>query len=90
MTSHPIIAWFGHLGHFEPPTPAFSADRRPTLDYWLTHGAALPAFVRTCPIAQRYLQLLGPLAWAELPQRQARIPTATPHRCLTVPSPLPV
>ena len=71
MTSHPIIAWFGHLGHFEPPTPAFSADRRPTLDYWLTHGAALPAFVRTCPIAQRYLQLLGPLAWAELPQRQA-------------------
>jgi hypothetical protein len=41
------------------------------LDYWLTHDQALPAFVRTCPIAQHYLQLLGPLAWVELPQRQA-------------------
>jgi hypothetical protein len=68
MTSHPIIAWFGHLGQ---PVPGCLADQRRTLDYWLTHGDALPALVRTCPVAQRYLQLLGPLAWAQLPPRLA-------------------
>jgi hypothetical protein len=71
MTSHPIIAWFGHLGHFGPSTAAPLADQRPTLDYWLAHSAAVPAFARTCAITQRYLQLLGPLAWVDLPQRQA-------------------
>ena len=71
MTSHPIIAWFGPLGHLAAPSPACSVSQRPTPDNWLAHRAALPAFVRTCPITQHYLQLLGPLAWAELPPRQA-------------------
>jgi hypothetical protein len=31
-----------------------------------------PAFVTTCPVAQRYLQLLGPLCWPALPQRDLR------------------
>lgn len=70
MTSNPIIAWFGQLGHLGAPTAALLADQRPTMDYWLAHRAALPAHVRTCPITQRYLHLLGPLGWADLPERQ--------------------
>jgi len=62
MTSHPIIAWFGQLGHSQLSAAAQLADQRPTLDYWLGHSTAVPAFARTCPITQRYLRLLGPLA----------------------------
>jgi hypothetical protein len=29
----------------------------------------LPDFVQACPVAQRYLTLLGPLAWGQLPER---------------------
>jgi hypothetical protein len=32
-------------------------------------GAELPAFVAACPVAQRYLALLGPLDWAHFPER---------------------
>jgi hypothetical protein len=34
--------------------------------------ANAPAFVRDCPVAQRYLQLLGPLRWLELAERDLR------------------
>jgi hypothetical protein len=78
MTSHPIIAWFGQLGHLGQPAPEFLADERPTLDHWLTHSQALPTFVGACPVARRYLQLLGPLAWAQLPPRQAH-PNGNPE-----------
>jgi hypothetical protein len=33
------------------------------------HPEQLPAFVRNCPTAQRYLDLLGPLHWSEFPER---------------------
>jgi len=66
-----MIAWFEHLGHLEPSPHDLLAAQRPTLDYWLAHTDALPTIARTCPITQRYLQLLGPLAWAELLPRQA-------------------
>lgn len=39
---------------------------------WGQHRAQLPRFVRHCPVAMRYLDLLSPLAWDQLPPRAAR------------------
>jgi hypothetical protein len=33
------------------------------------HSADLPDFIKTSPVAQRYLALLGPLDWTHLPER---------------------
>lgn len=33
----------------------------------------LPAFVRDCPTSMRYLDLLGPLPWTELPERDLEV-----------------
>ena len=75
MTSFPIIAWVNRLGHARPPATANLPadadlpDPRP-MNYWLAHEDQLPALVRRCPVALRYLQLLGPLAWERLPERR--------------------
>jgi hypothetical protein len=42
---------------------------RPSLGYWARHEHQLPRFVRESPVAMRYLQLLGSLAWDGLPRR---------------------
>jgi hypothetical protein len=39
------------------------------LNEWAGREAELPAFVRHSPVARRYLDLLSPLAWEQLPQR---------------------
>jgi hypothetical protein len=41
----------------------------------------LPQFVRRCPVAMKYLRLLGPLDWANFPERPANRawPGPTPH-----------
>ncbi len=44
--------------------------------------AELPAFVRTCAVARRYLDLLGPLDWEHFPERD-------PHRPWPGPQPQP-
>jgi hypothetical protein len=47
--------------------------QRPALNH-LAHLPVeqLPAFVRTCPVAHKYLALLGELPWEQLPQREAK------------------
>ncbi|MCB0202255.1 MAG: hypothetical protein KDI03_19475 [Anaerolineae bacterium] len=63
MTSRPIIAQIAAL-----------RQRRPERQESNLHELAedegrLPDFVRQSPSAMRYLQLLGPLAWEEFPER---------------------
>jgi hypothetical protein len=74
MTSTPIVSWFTHLtklseplvewlGHSDGIAPGHS------LHYWSHHPDALPTGVRASPVALRYVQLLGPLAWDDFPER---------------------
>lgn len=42
---------------------------RPDLHTLYEQRDALPAQVRDCPVAMRYLDLLGPLAWDQFPER---------------------
>ena len=72
MTSNSIIAWIERLKQ-TPPTdfktqrqPA-EANHRSVLSAW----TAPPAWVQQSAVAQRYLSLLGALAWAELPERES-------------------
>lgn len=65
MIGKPIVSCFSRLtGHLRP-----KSQPRPDLhSAWLMHSE-LPDFVSTSPLAQRYLELLGPLAWDRLPER---------------------
>ena len=42
---------------------------RPNLAILATNKANLPDFVRHCPVAMKYLELLGSLDWANFPER---------------------
>ena len=33
---------------------------------------SLPHFVKNCPVAMRYLDLLSPLAWSDFPERRLK------------------
>jgi len=73
----PFKALFLRL--WRPPTPL-----RPDLHTAWQRPTSLPEFVQRDPTAQRYLDLLGPLAWRHLPERnlqrnwgQPTIPYAT-------------
>jgi hypothetical protein len=75
MTSMSIIPRFGHLKqvgqhHFLALRRTPRPEERPTLRYWADHPSRLPRFVQQSPVAARYLQLLGPLAWDQLPERE--------------------
>jgi hypothetical protein len=63
MTSKSIIAWFRFLRQSVWPT----AERN--LHYLAQNPRELPDFVRQSPVAMRYLELLGPLAWGGFPER---------------------
>jgi len=71
MTDHPIVVQLPLLpDRLLPPT---QAENQPNLHTYWQHPQHLPAFVRNCPTAMRYLDLLGPLPWGDLPERpQAR------------------
>lgn len=83
MTSLPIIARFSRLGHGHRPAAASLPGRndlqfQPPMNHWLAHDGQLPDFVRSCPVALRYLHLLGPLAWDRLPERRKHA-NGNPH-----------
>jgi hypothetical protein len=48
--------------------------RRPCLSQLALPAAPLPAFVQACPIAHRYLDLLGTLDWEHFPERPTNRP----------------
>ena len=65
MIGKPIVSRFLRLhGRFRPKNAA-----RPDLHTAWRMGAELPEFVSASPVAQRYLELLGPLDWLRLPER---------------------
>ena len=66
MTGHSILARIWGLGNQKDrPKPPPQTDLH-TL--WL-HSVRLPGFVKETPAALRTLDLLGPLAWGEFPER---------------------
>jgi len=64
MTSHSIIAWM--RGLIQPN----HLDQHRSLQEWHQNQTKLPKFVQQSAVAQRYLQLLGPLAWNHFPERE--------------------
>ena len=66
--------------HGTPAAPAAGAVplARPNLAQLAQPNVTLPAFVSACPIAGRYLDLLGPLDWAHFPERPANQPWPGP------------
>jgi hypothetical protein len=51
---------------------------QPPLSVLAQDEGLLPAFVRACPVAMKYLRLLGPLDWAHFPERPANRPWPGP------------
>ena len=66
--------------HGTPAAPAPGAVplTRPHLAQLAQPSATLPAFVSACPVAGRYLELLGPLDWAHFPERPTQYPWPGP------------
>jgi hypothetical protein len=52
---------------------------RPHLAALAADDTSLPAFVRACPVAMKYLRLLGPLDWAAFPERPTNRPWPGPQ-----------
>jgi hypothetical protein len=48
--------------------------QRPNLAQLAPSDAQLPALVAACPVARRYLGLLGALDWDDFPERDPRRP----------------
>lgn len=67
MTSKRIITRLWGLIQQKQPDPPRS------LHDWYQNQEQLPKFVRQSAVAQRYLQLLGPLAWHRFPEREMRL-----------------
>jgi hypothetical protein len=58
-----------------PPQPAPSVPlQRPNLAVLAQQPEQLPQFVGDCPVAQKYLKLLGDLDWANFPERPTNRP----------------
>lgn len=67
MTDHPIVVQLPLLpAALLPPK---EAENQPNLHTYWQDPDHLPTFARDCPTAKRYLELLGPLHWADLPKR---------------------
>jgi hypothetical protein len=81
-----VRGWRQHRSPPLPPLPhrspcALIRGARPTLSQLAQPSAQLPDFVRTCPVAQRYLALLGPLTWERFPERDPHQPWPGPTPC---------
>jgi hypothetical protein len=63
MTSKSIVTRFRFLRQSVQP----NAERN--LHHLAQNSRELPGFVRQSPVAMRYLDLLGPLAWSSFPER---------------------
>lgn len=69
MIGKPIVACFSWFrGHFLPK-PTRRQLQKPDLHTAWLHHEQLPVFVQSSPLAQRCLDLLGPLGWDRIPER---------------------
>jgi hypothetical protein len=62
-----LTAWFWPKGESLPASQV--SLTRPHLAALAQDESLLPPFVQACPVAQKYLDLLGPLDWANFPER---------------------
>lgn len=73
MTGHSIVSWFPDFTQIGTALSQLLGSRvtnpRRTLHDWWQHQEALPAFVRQSSVAMRCVELLGPLAWDDFPER---------------------
>lgn len=81
-----LIPWVSHLPRQSRLLiqRLFYADisvRHPSLADLAVKPDILPDWVRNAPVAMRYLQFLGPLAWHRVPTRSC----ATPPQCTPLP-----
>jgi hypothetical protein len=83
MIGYPILSRFGRFQPLFGNLFSVQTPQRPDLHTAWLHPEILPGFVRSSPLSQRCLELLGPLAWDRLPERnlqrnwgQATIPYA--------------
>lgn len=79
MTSQPIVSRMQRVTqsvaaaiHFRKKEPATPGDS------WRREPSELPAWVQESPIALRYQELLGSLAWDALPRRNPKWPAPGP------------
>lgn len=80
MTSISILPWFDRLAQLVRPC---RPEIRPDLHTLGAHPDRLPPFVQASAVAQRYLDLLSPLAWDRFPERNlAWQPTPVPYAAL--------
>jgi hypothetical protein len=63
---------------FQQPKSNPALLQRPTLGQLAQAESDLPAFVRNCPVAMKYLHLLGPLNWDNFPERDPTYPWPGP------------
>ena len=75
-----MVPNFPATGNSDLPSqaPFFQQSKRPTLAQLAQAEADLPAFVRYCPVAMKYLHLLGPLDWNNFPERDPNYPWPGP------------
>jgi len=73
---HFIAATGGRLLTFAKPGVPLV---RPSLDLLAASESSLPAFVHACPVAMRYVRLLGDLPWRDFPERPADRPWPGPR-----------
>ncbi len=70
MTSLSIISQFHHFRQpWRPLARPKAPKKQPNLHQLARHPEQLPPFVRESTAAMRYLDLLGPLAWDQFPER---------------------
>jgi hypothetical protein len=83
MTSISIVSRILHSQQAKLSLPRLSIARRwplqrPGLQVLYQDRGALPGFVQECPVAMRYLRLLGPLDWSRFPERELQTNWGTP------------
>jgi hypothetical protein len=72
MIGNPILSQIEHLQELFQVFLPFGRSHRPDLHSAWLRQEQLPAFVQKSPVAKRYLELLGPLSWDHLPERNLR------------------
>ena len=83
MSTISILSQFGHRKQVSASRRSLFSRRashldRPDLHQLAQDPGCLPRFVQQCPVAMRYLRLLGPLHWGNFPQRELQTNWGTP------------
>ncbi len=79
MTSTSIVSWIrSRIQSIVSPRRGELREKRASLSVLYAEREQLPRFVQESAVAMRYLELLGPLAWEQLPARNLAWPAPGP------------